>query len=60
MKNLILIIVLIYSVNMTAQIERVEPPNWWIGFEDTNLQLLIKDDNISMAVPEINYEGIIF
>ena len=58
MKNLISIIALIYSVNMTAQIERVEPPNWWIGFKETKLQLLINDNNISGATPEINYDGV--
>ena len=43
---------------MISQVERIEPPNWWIGFEETNLQLLIKGDNISIALPEIRYEGI--
>ncbi len=58
MKNLISIVILIYSISMISQVERIEPPNWWIGFEETNLQLLIKGDNISIALPEIRYEGI--
>jgi neopullulanase len=41
-----------------AYIERVEPPNWWIGFKDTNLQLLVKEDNISTSTPEISYQGV--
>ena len=58
MKNIISIIALCYSITMISQVERIEPPNWWIGFEETNLQLLIKGDNISIAKPEIQYEGI--
>ncbi|MEY8020758.1 glycoside hydrolase family 13 protein [Muriicola sp. SD30] len=29
-----------------AQIERVEPPHWWVGFKDTSLQLLVKAPGI--------------
>lgn len=39
-------------------LERVEPPNWFIGFEDTSLQLLVKEDNIGAAIPEITYNGV--
>jgi neopullulanase len=41
-----------------ASLERVEPPNWWIGFKDSNLQLLVKEDNISTSTPEISYQGV--
>jgi len=39
-------------------LERVEPPNWFIGFKDTSLQLLVKEDNIGKASPTISYEGV--
>ncbi|WP_298949205.1 glycoside hydrolase family 13 protein [uncultured Polaribacter sp.] len=39
-------------------LERVEPPNWWIGFKNTTLQLLVKDDNIGVSKPSINYRGV--
>lgn len=29
------------------EIERVEPPNWWIGFENDSLQLLVKHEEIA-------------
>ncbi|NER10345.1 alpha-amylase [Muriicola jejuensis] len=29
-----------------AQIERIEPPNWWTGFRDSTLQLLVKGKGI--------------
>ena len=25
-----------------SYLERVEPPNWWIGFKNNSLQLLVK------------------
>ncbi|AUC83573.1 glycoside hydrolase family 13 protein [Lacinutrix sp. Bg11-31] len=39
-------------------IERVEPPNWWVGFKNTQFQLLVKHPNISEASPSINYQGV--
>ncbi|MGG8494908.1 glycoside hydrolase family 13 protein [Tenacibaculum sp. TC6] len=41
-----------------AEIERVEPPNWWIGFKNTGLQLLVKEDRIANYEVTINYEGV--
>ncbi len=38
-----------------AQIERIEPPNWWVGFRETSLQLLVSGKGIgsySVAVGE--------
>jgi len=57
-KIVVSVIAFIYSISMFSQIERIEPPHWWVGFEDTSLQLLIKGDNISTALPEIKYHGI--
>ncbi len=39
-------------------LNRVEPPNWWIGMENTNLQLLIYGENISETKPTISYDGV--
>jgi glycosidase len=36
----------------------VEPPNWWVGFKDVSLQLLVKEDNIGNYKPSISYPGI--
>lgn len=41
-----------------SYLERVEPPNWWIGFKDNSLQLLVKEDNIGMTTPTISYPGV--
>lgn len=42
----------------SAQIERVEPPNWWVGFEDSRLQLLVYGENVGSYIPEIEHEGV--
>ncbi|NAS31358.1 alpha-amylase [Flavobacteriaceae bacterium R38] len=39
-------------------IERIEPSNWWVGFKNPKLELLVKDDHISDATPEISYQGV--
>ena len=39
-------------------INRIEPPNWWVGFESKILQLLINHPNISEAIPQIDYKGV--
>lgn len=52
---------LLVSIKLSAQnitLNRVEPPNWWIGMENIELQLLVYGDNISQTKPSINYKGI--
>ncbi|WCO01259.1 glycoside hydrolase family 13 protein [Psychroserpens ponticola] len=39
-------------------IERIEPPNWWIGFQNEQLQLLVKHTNIGDFTPSISYKGV--
>ena len=48
MKNLFTtLFFLVLAINTNSQIDVVHPPNWWIGFETQNLQLLIKGNKIS-------------
>ena len=58
LKFTLLSLFMLLSVSLYAQIERIEPPNWWIGFKDNHLQLLIKGDNISLYSPELEYAGV--
>ena len=39
-------------------VERVEPPNWWVGFENTQLQLLVNHPNIGSAQASVLYPGV--
>ncbi|MBN2756633.1 MAG: glycoside hydrolase family 13 protein [Bacteroidales bacterium] len=47
-KILLVSLFILMIMNALAQeIKRVEPPNWWIGMENPNVQLLIYGDNIA-------------
>ena len=51
-------IVLLIAMPLTAQIERVEPPNWWLGFEDSSLQLMLYGKGLQGSEVEIDHPGI--
>ena len=40
------------------EVDRLEPPCWWVGMEQTELQLLVKSDSIIKYSPSINHKGI--
>jgi glycosidase len=42
-----------------SKIERVEPPFWWTGMSNPQLQLLVYGKDISVTVPELNHPGIV-
>ncbi|TXG36645.1 glycoside hydrolase family 13 protein [Seonamhaeicola maritimus] len=46
------------SVTEIYDIELIEPLNWWVGFKNQELQLLVKHQEISKATPKINYSGV--
>ena len=52
------LLILFFSYNCIAQIDHVEPLNWWVGMKDPNLQLLIHGNSIGEATPVINYPGV--
>ena len=59
MKKLFTILIYISIINNTfSQLDRVHPPNWWIGFEDSSLQILVKNENISDFNVSINHPGV--
>ncbi|MBN2805969.1 MAG: glycoside hydrolase family 13 protein [Prolixibacteraceae bacterium] len=39
-------------------IQRIDPPMWWTGFENRNLQLMVYGENIAELHPEISYPGV--
>ena len=41
-----------------AGIERLEPPTWWVGFRETELQLLVYGPGISAYAPSVEYPGV--
>ena len=49
---------LVSDVKLENIIERIEPPNWWIGMKTVDLQILVYGENINDLVPKINNPGI--
>ena len=43
----------IFCVKSYAQIDRVEPPNWWVGMEHNEIQILFYGDKISEFFPKL-------
>lgn len=41
-----------------AEIERVEPPNWWTGFSEPDLRLLVYGDGVGELRPAVDYPGV--
>ncbi len=39
-------------------LERIDPPFWWIGMKNHNLQLMVYGKNISETHPAITYPGV--
>ena len=37
---------------------RIEPPHWWVGMANQNLQLLVQGEDIASAQASLNYEGV--
>ena len=48
-KSFLFLSLLLVTGVAAAQPSRVEPPNWWIGMEDTTLQLLIYGEGLGQA-----------
>lgn len=46
------------SFAQLADLERVEPMNWWVGFKDQSLQLLVRGNQIADRVASLNYPGV--
>jgi neopullulanase len=53
------ILLLVISQNAVSQtIDRIEPPYWWTGMVNPQLQILVHGTNLSSVIPEINYPGL--
>ena len=39
-------------------IERIEPLNWWVGFKNQSLQLLVRGNHIADKTVRLNYPGV--
>lgn len=46
------------SINAQNAIQRIEPPNWWIGMKHNEIQLLVYGENIAELTPKIENSNI--
>lgn len=62
-KKMSLWMVLLFTIllplqTMAANIDRIEPSSWWIGFENPEVQIMVYGNSIATLRPEINYQGV--
>ncbi|NNL09728.1 MAG: glycoside hydrolase family 13 protein [Croceitalea sp.] len=55
--QLLLVGAFLFANGLNGQIARIEPPNWWVGMKNTNLQLLVHGQNIANHSVSINSEN---
>jgi len=53
-----LLLVFLSPVPATAEIERVEPPYWYTGFNDPQLQLTLYGDRLAELTPRVDADGV--
>jgi glycosidase len=58
--KLLLIIILFSAIQVLSQssIERVEPPNWWVGMEHHKIEIMMYGENLADLTPQIDESGI--
>lgn len=47
-----------YLFSQKVDVQRVDPPSWWAGMKNTQLQIMVYGENISLTKPIINYQGV--
>ena len=58
MKTLVCVFLIFVSGVCVAQVERVEPTNWYVGMKNPNVQLLWYGKNIASAQISLKYPGV--
>ena len=59
--TLIFILLFVISFNSYAEkteVKRIDPPSWWVGMNNPNLQLMVYGENIAETLPVINNTGV--
>jgi len=55
---LFLILLPLTACAAETTIDHLEPPFWWVGFEEPGLQLMIHGNDITRFTPSIDYPGV--
>ena len=58
-KNILIgVMLLIVSKLPAYDIKRIDPPFWWSGFNNKELQLMVYGKDISKLTPKVKYKGV--
>ena len=49
---------LFFAIKSYAQVDRIEPPNWWIGMQMSKVQIMMYGDKLAALDPKIDSEGV--
>ena len=59
MKNLFIFLLLWFSLSIKAlEITRIEPPFWWTGMKNTELQMMVYGKDIARSELQFEYPGV--
>src|SRR5688572_15089837 len=60
MRFLSLLIFWVFQIQIvySQSVVRIEPPNWWVGFKDSSLQIMLYGNNIGHLQGNTESEGI--
>jgi glycosidase len=54
----LIVCVFLLQTSLSAQVQRIEPPHWWVGFERTELQLLLYGENLQEYQISLDHPGV--
>lgn len=57
-RYIVAVLILLVSLSTVAQIQHVEPLNWWVGMKDPQVQLLIHGNGVGETTPQLSYPGV--
>lgn len=57
--SILILITLPWCSSIESQvIQKIEPPNWWVGMKDSSLQIMIYGENVGQLDVDIKYPGL--
>ncbi|WP_373073581.1 glycoside hydrolase family 13 protein [Zeaxanthinibacter enoshimensis] len=57
--NFVYVLFLLATMTVSAQVNRVEPPNWWVGFKDNGLQLMLHGPDLGSYTAKVESPGVV-
>jgi len=52
------ILLFLFAESMNAQVDRIEPPNWWIGMKNPQVNLMLHGKKLGKYRAETDYPGV--